>query len=102
MPATPNTNQTTETADAEKATRELERTDQRWTQRRQDTRTEAKNKEKPREEKQKESQAISPTSDMNRNIQARLAKERKNWPAFVTLLLTPRSQKSGYGLLLGC
>ena len=26
----------------------------------------------------------------------------KNWPAFVTRLLTPRSRKSGYGLLLGC
>ena len=24
------------------------------------------------------------------------------WPAFVTRLLTPRSRKSGYGLLLGC
>ena len=36
-------------------------------------------------------------------LQARLAKNRKkNWPAFVTRLLTPRSRKSGYGLLLGC
>ena len=24
------------------------------------------------------------------------------WPTFVTQLLTPRSRKSGYGLLLGC
>jgi len=24
------------------------------------------------------------------------------WPTFVTRLLTPRSRKSGYGLLLGC
>ena len=24
------------------------------------------------------------------------------WPAFVTRLLTPRSRKSGYWLLLGC
>ena len=24
------------------------------------------------------------------------------WPAFVTRLLTPRSRKSSYGLLLGC
>ena len=24
------------------------------------------------------------------------------WPAFVTRILTPRSRKSGYGLLLGC
>ena len=28
--------------------------------------------------------------------------EKKNWPAFVTQLLTPWSRKSGYGLLLGC
>ena len=36
-------------------------------------------------------------------IQARLAKKRIFfWPAFVTRSLTPRSQKSGYGLLLGC
>ena len=36
-------------------------------------------------------------------IQARLAKKRIIfWPAFVTRSLTPRSQKSGYGLLLGC
>ena len=24
------------------------------------------------------------------------------WPAFITRLLTPRSRKTGYGLLLGC
>ena len=28
--------------------------------------------------------------------------QKKYWPAFVTRLLTPRSRKSGYGLLLGC
>ena len=34
----------------------------------------------------------------------KLARPRKAffWPAFVTRLLTPRSRKSGYGLLLGC
>ena len=35
--------------------------------------------------------------------EARLAKTiKKFWPAFVTRLLTPRSRKSGYELLLGC
>ena len=28
--------------------------------------------------------------------------QKKNLPAFVTRLLTPRSRKPGYGLLLGC
>ena len=34
----------------------------------------------------------------------KLASPRKKffWPAFVTRLLTPRSRKFGYGLLLGC
>jgi hypothetical protein len=34
----------------------------------------------------------------------KLARPRKAffWPAFVTRLLTPRSRKSGYGLLWGC
>ena len=37
------------------------------------------------------------------HVQARLAKTiKKFWPAFVTRLLTPRSRKSGYELLLGC
>ena len=37
-----------------------------------------------------------------KSVQARLAKNKKDfWPAFVTRLLTPRSRKSGYGLLLG-
>tara|TARA_B100000524_G_scaffold173961_1_gene89253 strand:+ start:219 stop:560 length:342 start_codon:yes stop_codon:yes gene_type:complete len=35
-------------------------------------------------------------------LQARLAKKSFFWPAFVTRILTPRSRKSGYGLLLGC
>jgi len=31
-------------------------------------------------------------------------RQEKNvfWPAFVTRLVTPRSRKFGYGLLLGC
>ena len=34
----------------------------------------------------------------------KLAAPRKAffWPAFVARILTPRSRKSGYGLLLGC
>mgnify|MGYP001216941156 CR=1 FL=1 len=41
---------TTGTADAETVTRELERTDRRWTQRTHDTRTEAKKGEAKRRE----------------------------------------------------
>ena len=59
---------TTHTADAENATRELERADQRCMQRGQVTRTEPKKKEKPREENdERNHKAISPTSDMNLN-----------------------------------
>ena len=36
-------------------------------------------------------------------LQAHLAKNKKEcWPTFDTRLLTPRSRKSGHGLLLGC